>query len=76
MKVFKGDIELATEPVSSPATASEAKENLREANAAWIGKLTEPGRQTGLVGRRELTPGATYQLHLPEQSGEATPFLQ
>ena len=71
VKVFQGEAEVASEAISSPATAAEAKDSLRDANAAWVGKLTEPNRSTGLVGRRKLTPGAIYHLHLQEQPGSA-----
>ena len=74
VKVFQGEAEVASEAIFSPATDAEAKDCLQDTNAAWVGKLTEPNRSPGLVGRRRnLTPGAIYHLHLQEQSGRCTP---
>ena len=73
VKVFKVGAEVASESIFSPVTAAEAKDGLRDTSAAWVGKLTEPNRSTGLVGRRQLTPGATYHLHLQEQPSRCTP---
>ncbi|KAK9901204.1 hypothetical protein WJX75_000120 [Coccomyxa subellipsoidea] len=70
VKVFKVGAEVASESIFSPVTAAEAKDGLRDTSAAWVGKLTEPNRSTGLVGRRQLTPGATYHLHLQEQPSQ------
>jgi hypothetical protein len=72
VKVFQGETEFASEPVSSPATAALAKSNLQDTNAAWVGKLTEPKGSTGLVGPRKLNPGAIYHLHLQERPGRCT----
>ncbi len=73
MKVFQGEAEVASEAISSPAIAAEAKDSLRDTNAAWVGILTEPNGSTVLAGRRNLSPGATYHLHLQEQPGRCTP---
>ena len=77
VKVFQGETDVASEPVSSPATAALAKSNLQDTNAAWVGKLTEPKGSTGLVGPRKLNPGAIYHLHLQERPGRCTsiPYL-
>ncbi|EIE27688.1 hypothetical protein COCSUDRAFT_64335 [Coccomyxa subellipsoidea C-169] len=69
VEVYQGEAEVASKAISSPITAAEAKDALRDINAAWVGMLTEPDGSTVLAGRRNLTPGAIYHLHLQEQPG-------
>ncbi|EIE26926.1 hypothetical protein COCSUDRAFT_59427 [Coccomyxa subellipsoidea C-169] len=69
VEVYQGEAKVASEDISSPITAAEAKDALRDIKTAWVGKLTEANGSTVLAGRRELTPGAIYHLHLQEQPG-------
>jgi hypothetical protein len=47
----EGVTDIASESISSHVTAVEAKDGLRDTNAAWVGKLTEDNQGTGLVGQ-------------------------
>ncbi len=51
IKIFKGEVEIASESVASPVTAAEAKIAICDINAAWVGKLTKPGSSVALVGQ-------------------------
>lgn len=73
VEVYQGEAAVDNLLISSPVTATEAKDALRDINAAWVGNLTEPKRRTVLVGQRQLTPGAIYHLHLQEKQGRCTP---
>ncbi len=75
VEVYQGEAEVASKAISSPITAAEAKDALRDINAAWVGMLTKPDGSTVLAGRRNLTPGAIYHLHLQKQPGRCTPAL-
>ena len=70
VKILQGREEVAQAKICSPASAAEAKEGLKDTNAAWVGNLTEPNCATSLIGKRQLTPGGTYVLHLQEKAGE------
>lgn len=51
IKIFKGEVEIASESVASPVTAAEAKIAICDIKAAWVGKLTKPGSSVALVGQ-------------------------
>lgn len=70
VKIFKGQEEIASELISSPATAAEIKAALIDTKAEWVGKLTEPDSRTGIVGHSQLMPGETYHLHLQQRAGQ------
>lgn len=70
VKILKGQVEIASVLISSPATAGETKSHLTNTTAKWRGKLTEVNSGTGIVGQRLLTPGETYHLHLQRHGGK------
>lgn len=64
VKIFRGEVEVASKLIPSPVTALEAYSVLQNANAGWVGTLIQPTSNDLLVGQRELTPGRVYHLHL------------
>ena len=67
VRIYKGDVEIASEAICSPVTAAEAKDMLKEANVEYIGKLSAANSATILGGGYQLRPGATYNFHLQIQ---------
>ncbi|BDA42126.1 hypothetical protein COCOBI_03-0110 [Coccomyxa sp. Obi] len=69
VKVFQADVEVATRLTRSPVTAAEAVAGLRDANAGWVGLLTEPDNITMVLGNQKLTQGHVYHYLLQKPAG-------
>lgn len=70
VKVFQAGLELATKLISSPVTAAEAIAGLRDANAGWVGLLTEPDNMKMVLGKQKLIHGHVYHYLLQEPAGK------
>ena len=69
-KITKAGQPVATRTLKPPLTADEATVVLQRLDDSWIGGLCAEGKQDDFLPPREkLADGATYELHLQEQSG-------
>lgn len=66
VKIFPGDEVVFSESFSTPVTAAQVKDRIRDINAAWVGRLTEASSSSILLGHHQLVPGGTYHLVLQE----------
>eukprot|EP00891_Asterochloris_glomerata_P002300 jgi/Astpho2/2300/Aster-03266 len=72
-KIAKAGQPVATRTLKPPLTADEATVVLQRLDDSWIGGLCAEGKQDDFLPPREkLADGATYELHLQEQSGLVT----